>query len=55
MYLIRDEFCKSGKWIRYEELDKLLKSDSDYQDYLTRIGNHSSHLSKIGRIIKINT
>ena len=32
-YVIRNEFCKSKKWIRCDELDKLLKSDLDYPDY----------------------
>ena len=32
-YIVRDEFCKSGKWIKYAELDKLLKNDTEYPDY----------------------
>jgi len=33
MYIVRQEFISSGKWFRYQDLDKLLKLDSDYPDY----------------------
>lgn len=33
MYIVRQEFISSGKWVRYQDLDKLLKLDSDYSDY----------------------
>ena len=32
-YIIRNEFVKNGKWIRYADLDKLLKADIEYPDY----------------------
>ena len=32
-YLVRKEFVESGKWLRYQQLDKLLKRDHDYPDY----------------------
>ena len=32
-YLVRKEFVTSGKWIRYQQLDKLLKQDLEYPDY----------------------
>ena len=32
-YLVRKEFVESGKWIRYQQLDKLLKQDVEYSDY----------------------
>ena len=32
-YLVRKEFAETGKWLRYQELDKLLKQDTDYPDY----------------------
>lgn len=32
-YVIRNEFIKNNKWVRYNDLDKLLKSDKDYPDY----------------------
>ena len=32
-FLVRNEFTKTGKWLRYQELDKILKQDVDYPDY----------------------
>lgn len=32
-YLIRQEFIENGKWLRYGELDVLLKKDTAYPDY----------------------
>ena len=32
-YLVRKEFVESGKWLRYQQLDKLLKQDLEYPDY----------------------
>ena len=32
-YIIRQEFCSSNKWIRYSNLDSILKRDKDYPDY----------------------
>ena len=32
-YLVRNEFTKNNKWIRYEELDKILKVDLEFDDY----------------------
>ena len=32
-YIIRNEFVKNGKWIRYADLDKLLRADIEYPDY----------------------
>lgn len=32
-YIIRQNFISNGKWIRYAELDKLLKADTEYNDY----------------------
>lgn len=32
-YLVRKEFTETGKWLRYQDLDKLLKQDIDYPDY----------------------
>lgn len=33
MYIVRQEFISSGKWVRYQDLDRLLKLDIDYPDY----------------------
>lgn len=32
-YLVRQIFCEEAKWLRYNDLDKLLKSDIEYPDY----------------------
>ena len=32
-YLIRQEFVNNGKWLRYADLDKILKADTEYPDY----------------------
>ena len=32
-YIVRQEFCSSNKWIRYQDLDSMLKKDKDYPDY----------------------
>lgn len=32
-YLIRQEFVSNDKWVRYSELDKILKADKEYNDY----------------------
>ena len=30
-YLVRKEFVESGNWLRYQQLDKLLKQDVEYR------------------------
>lgn len=32
-YLVRKEFIENNKWLRYQDLDKLLKKDINYPDY----------------------
>lgn len=32
-YLIRQEFVNNGNWLRYADLDKTLKADTEYPDY----------------------
>lgn len=32
-YIIRQEFINNGKWIRYNELDKILKKEDNNYDY----------------------
>ena len=32
-FLVREEFIKNDKWLRYGELDKLLKADEEFDDY----------------------
>lgn len=32
-YLVRQAFCEKDKWLRYNDLDKILKADIEYPDY----------------------
>lgn len=32
-FLVRNEYVNTGKWLRYQELDRILKQDVDYPDY----------------------
>ena len=32
-YIVRNEFINNGKWIRYNDLDKILKADLEFDDY----------------------
>ena len=32
-YLIRQTFIEDGKWLRYGEVDRLLKADAEYPEY----------------------
>ena len=32
-FLVREEFIQNGRWLRYGELDKLLKTDLEFDDY----------------------
>lgn len=32
-YLIRNEFIKNNKWLKYGDLDKILKADLEFDDY----------------------
>lgn len=32
-YIVRQDFCSSNKWVRYSDLDSMLKKDKDYPDY----------------------
>lgn len=32
-YLVRKEFLETGKWLRSQDLDKILRQDLDYPDY----------------------
>ena len=41
-YLVRKEFVETGKWLRYQQLDKLLKHDFDYPDYMNMPGAQSA-------------
>ena len=41
-YLVRKEFVETGKWLRYGQLDKLLRQDLDYPDYMNIPGAQSA-------------
>ena len=41
-YLVRKEFVETGKWLKYSQLDKLLKKDLDYPDYRNMPGAQSA-------------
>lgn len=32
-YVIRQELTRTGNWLRYQDLDRILKNDTDYPDY----------------------
>lgn len=32
-YIVRQEFINNNKWLRYADIDKLLKEDNEYPDY----------------------
>lgn len=32
-YLVRREFTETGNWLRYQDLDKILKQDTEHPDY----------------------
>lgn len=32
-FLVRSEFMKTGKWLRYQELDRRMRQDNTYPDY----------------------
>ena len=32
-YLVRKEFVENGKWLRYQDLNRILKSDAEFPDY----------------------
>ena len=33
IFLVRNEFIKNNKWLRYGEMDKILKTDLEFDDY----------------------
>ena len=41
-FLVRTEFTKTGKWLRYQELDKILRRDVDYPDYKNMMAAQSA-------------
>ena len=41
-YLVRKEFIESGRWLRYRDLDKILRQDRDHPDYSNMPGSQSA-------------
>ena len=41
-FLVRTEFVNTGKWLRYQELDNLLRHDVDYPDYANMMAAQSA-------------
>jgi len=41
-YLVRREFVETGKWLRYQELDRILRQDLEYPDYANMPGAQSA-------------
>ena len=48
-YLVRQEFINTGKWLRFQKLDKLLKNDKEYPDYRD-MGNAQSAQQVLRRL-----
>lgn len=51
-YLVRKEFVESGKWLRYQDLDKLLKEDSEFLDYRNMPASQSAQ--QVLRLLETN-
>lgn len=51
-YLVRKEFLETGKWLGYQQLDKLLKQDFDYPDYMNMPGAQSAQQTL--RLLEVN-
>ena len=41
-FLVRTEFVNTGKWLRYQDLDNLLRQDVDYPDYINMMAAQSA-------------
>ena len=51
-YLVRNEFIETGKWLRYLELDKILRKDFDYPDYTNMPASQSAQ--QVLRLLETN-
>lgn len=51
-YLVRNEFIDTGKWLRYQKLDKLLKEDLEFPDYRNMPASQSAQ--QVLRLLEIN-
>lgn len=41
-FLVRNEFLSTSKWLRYQDLDKILRQDVDYPDYANMMAAQSA-------------
>ena len=41
-FLVRSEFLETGKWLRYQDLDRILRHDVDYPDYANMMAAQSA-------------
>lgn len=51
-YLVRNEFIDTGKWLRFQKLDKLLKEDLEFPDYRNMPASQSAQ--QVLRLLEIN-
>lgn len=51
-YLVRNEFTETGKWLRYQDLDKILKEDLEFPDYRNMPASHSAQ--QVLRLLESN-
>lgn len=51
-YLVRNEFVETQKWLRYRDLDKILKEDLEFPDYHNMPASQSAQ--QVLRLLEIN-
>lgn len=51
-YLVRNEFAETGKWLRYQDLDKILKEDLEFPDYRNMPASQSAQ--QVLRLLETN-
>lgn len=51
-YLVRNEFVENRKWLRYQELDKILKADLKFPDYRNMPASQSAQ--QVLRLLETN-
>ena len=51
-YLVRNEFLETRKWLRYKDLDKLLKNDLEFPDYRNMPASQSAQ--QVLRLLETN-
>lgn len=51
-YLVRNEFTETGKWLRYQDLDKILREDLEFPDYRNMPASQSAQ--QVLRLLETN-